>query len=100
MITYERVRELFDYKNGDLVWKQHHGLHGITGKIAGNRQVSGDLRIGVDGQTYEGRRLIWLWHYKWYPVYALTHINRLRSDTRIENMKPSKKEKIPSLIFM
>lgn len=36
--------------------------------------------------------LIWLWHFEKWPMYALDHINRIRDDNRIENLREASHE--------
>jgi hypothetical protein len=85
MITTEKIRELFDYQDGNLIWKQS-SRNGWVGKVAGNLQSNGYTVIKVDGKFQKAHRLVWLWHGKELPE-SLDHINRNRSDNRIENLR-------------
>jgi len=87
MITTEKIRELFDYQDGNLVWKQS-SRNGWVGKVAGSLQDNGYTVIKLNGKFYKAHRLVWLWHGKELPE-SLDHINRNRSDNRIENLRVS-----------
>ena len=59
MITQARVRELFDYREGDLV-RRIAVSNTRVGNIPGCPNSRGYLRTGVDGTLYSNHRLIWL----------------------------------------
>ena len=87
-LTYSYVRELFDYRpDGFLIWKVRKGNKAIAGCVAGtfNQNVYSDVMI--DGKFYKSHRLIWLWHHGYMPEGCLDHINRVKSDNRIENLR-------------
>ena len=81
-LTQERVRELFDYRDGELFWK-------TGGGVAGGLNSNGYLRIGVDGKKHYAHRVIWLWNNGYLPEKGIDHINRDRVDNRIENLRES-----------
>lgn len=87
-MTYEEVRALYDYDpEGYLVHKK--GRHQHVGKRAGFADIadSGYWVIERKGRWLKAHRLIWLWHYGSYPVHSIDHINRVRTDNRIENLR-------------
>ena len=88
MITYNRVRELFDYRDdGCLIWKVSRG--GVKkGDVAGCICATcGYCLIKADNRIYKAHRLIYLWHHGYMPENNLDHINRIRTDNRIENLR-------------
>lgn len=101
MITQEIVRELFDYKNGQLIWKKKTSAKTKIGSCAGSLNSAGYVNVGVNGKLYLLHRLIFLWHHGRLPE-VLDHINGTKSDNRIENLREatflqnSHNKKIPS----
>lgn len=84
-ISQKMVKEIFDYKDGELVWKQPKKKTQI-GEIAGCIGSKGYRLIGYKGKVYKAHRLVFLWHNGYLPV-TVDHINRNRSDNRIENLR-------------
>lgn len=88
-LTQERVRELFDYDEltGDLIRiAKKKGSKGV-GSIAGCLGKRGYCYVAIDGKSYRTHRIIWLWHYGYTPENNLDHINRVKTDNRIENLR-------------
>lgn len=88
MVTQERLKELFDYnpETGNLVWKVRRQRIKVGG-VAGRVDNQGYRRIRLDGRNYQAHRLVWLWHHGEWPKYEIDHINRVRDDNRIENLR-------------
>jgi hypothetical protein len=89
MLTQDRVRELFDYReDGVLVWKNRANNNSAgSGDVAGGPDAKGYILIGVDGKRYKAHRLIWLWHKGYFPEYGIDHRNRKKWDNRIGNLR-------------
>ncbi len=88
MLTQARVRELFDYRSdGELVRKVRTARCVQVGDVAGCPNGLGYKRTMVDGKLYVNHRLIWLWHHGYLPEHDLDHINRIKDDNRIENLR-------------
>lgn len=89
--TYERIRELFDYReDGELITLKH--CHCMSRRKIGEIPTlttctEGYRQISVDGKLWLLHRLIWLWHHGYLPEHQLDHINRDRTDNRIENLR-------------
>jgi len=89
MITFKRIRELFDYRDdGFLIWRISRGK-AKSGDIAGSINYHGYIDIGVDGKKYRAHRLIFLWHHGYIPEGNLDHADRVRANNRIENLRES-----------
>ncbi len=87
MLTQERVRELLDYReDGELIRKVRTTNKVKVGDVTGSLNNGYKLTV-VDGKRYRNHRLIWLWHHGYFPEHQIDHINRIRSDNRIENLR-------------
>ena len=86
-ITQAYLQELFHYHNGNLVWKINKGKRGISGRIAGCVNNKGYIIIIIDRKKYKSHRLVWLFHNGLFPKYQIDHINGIRTDNRIENLR-------------
>ncbi|MBX3452487.1 MAG: HNH endonuclease [Planctomycetaceae bacterium] len=86
-LSQREVRELFELRDGRLYWQVKHKSIS-PGDLAGGLQSNGYWRIKIDGRTYKRSRLVWLYVHGMdsYP-HLLDHINRDRSDDRIENLR-------------
>lgn len=86
-LTQNNVHALFDLRNGELFWKVKRKGRS-PGDLAGNQNLNGYWRIKVNGRSYKRSRLIWLYVHgvDSFPHF-LDHINRDRSDDRIENLR-------------
>ena len=86
--SQERLRELFDYRDGKLIWKVRRQRIKI-GDVFGGPEASGYLRGCVDGVEFKVHRLIWVWHHGDIPEgLVIDHQNEIKADNRIENLKP------------
>jgi hypothetical protein len=83
------LQELLEYNpnTGVFFWKKK--LQGRRkSRIAGCANPQGYIVIGIDGKTYFAHRLAWLYFYAYLPNSKhIDHINRDRSDNRIENLR-------------
>ena len=83
------VKELFDYDRttGNLLWKVSRSRTAKVGHVAGSSNGNGYMAIKVSGILYFAHRLVWLWHYGEFPDGQIDHINGIRNDNRIENLR-------------
>ena len=89
MISAKLVAEYLEYKDGHLWWIKRPP--GPTKNIIGDRfgsvgklgYISGQLL----GKIYKEHRLIWLLNTGTWPEDQLDHINGVRDDNRIENLR-------------
>lgn len=87
-LTADRLRELLDYNpdTGVFTWRKTSGRAG-AGSVAGRSHHQGYCQIGVDGYRHSAHRLAWLHFYGEWPKAEIDHINGLRSDNRIANLR-------------
>lgn len=57
------------------------------GRVAGNKNLHGYVRIGLHGKTHAAHRLAWLYVYGEFPKGHIDHINGVRDDNRISNLR-------------
>lgn len=83
-----RVRDMFSYdsKLGVLIWKKSIGPI-KAGVEAGTLHQKGYTAIILDGKRYLSHRLIWLYVYGELPDCEIDHINKIKNDNRIENLR-------------
>lgn len=88
-ISYERACELlrYDSETGLIYWRvaRRHAVK--AGDLAGSPSSHGYCQIIVDGRSYKAHRLGWLLHFGEWPKLHLDHINGIRDDNRICNLR-------------
>lgn len=85
-MNQEIVKALFDYVDGGMYWKHSRGSNAKAGTRAGRLLRTGYRSIHVSGRRYQEHRLVYLWHNGFIPK-QVDHINRVKSDNRIENLR-------------
>lgn len=85
--SQERLHELFEYRNGQLIRLQCKYAPQYIGKPAGAIEGRGYLQASVDGQSYQVHRLVWKHVTGKDPADQLDHINGDKLDNRIENLE-------------
>lgn len=85
-LTQKIVRELFDYRDGELYWKVPRGNGVKIGDIAGHSRKDGYREISINNKHYLAHRLIFLWYYGYTPEF-LDHIDGNKSNNSIDNLR-------------
>jgi hypothetical protein len=88
-ITQDKLKDLFDYDNGKLIWKNPiKTLCHLTGTVAGTIHKSGYRQIRLDGVGYPAHRLIWIYHNgSINENLQIDHINGVKDNNTIENLR-------------
>jgi len=90
-ITYARLRELLDYEpaSGIFTWRKARRGTAKIGSVAGTIDGKGYVQIKVDSRLYLAHRLAWLYTFGHFPPADIDHQNGVRSDNRIDNLRPA-----------
>lgn len=89
-LTQKYLKELLHYNpnTGIFTWKVAKNSHAKVGDIAGYKKIS-DLYIAIkiDSKKYFAHRLAFLYVYGNFPKRNIDHINHIRDDNRIINLR-------------
>jgi len=88
-MTHEELKTWLNYdiKTGCFTWKKKPSRRVCIGDIAGTLDTDGYRKIKVMGKVIRSHRLAWFYVPGFFPEQELDHINRIRSDNRIENLR-------------
>jgi hypothetical protein len=87
-LTQERLKELLHYnpETGIFTNLTQRGKSIKIGGVAGCKD-KGYVRIEIDYKTYQAHRLAWLYAYGEFPEKFIDHMNEIRDDNRIINLR-------------
>jgi hypothetical protein len=77
-----RPLEHFSNKRNMNYYNNNYG-----NKIITRTNMQGYIRVHIDGINYRAHRLIWKLHYGTEPPDIIDHINGIKDDNRIENLR-------------
>ena len=95
------LKECFDYspESGELVWRvrplHHFPIKKVAiltnaryaGKPVVSKTTNGYTRVSIGNTRYAVHRVIWKMHTGEEPIGQVDHINGVRTDNRIENLR-------------
>ena len=79
-------RFLYIPETGQLVWADNYGPRARKGVVIGSIDSSGYRQVKLSKKSVLVHRIIWLMFNGSYPE-QIDHINRIRTDNRIENLR-------------
>lgn len=90
-ITQEYLREILTYypESGLFFWRKSTSTKIKAGQRAGGIDQNGYVRIRINRRKYQAHRLAWLYVHGVLPPKDTDHINRVRNDNRIGNLRPA-----------
>lgn len=88
-ITQSRLKELLDYnpETGCFTWLVSRQCVQKGDPAGSLHKAKGYIFIRADLARYAAHRLAWLYVYGEWPKKEIDHINGVRSDNRIENLR-------------
>lgn len=89
VLTYTRLKELLHYdpSTGHFKWRVQRRGAVKPGDTAGRLEGKGYIQIGIDGTRYQAHRLAWFYTFNVMPSGVIDHINGIRTDNRISNLR-------------
>lgn len=89
-ISLQRLRELLDYDRFTGIWTWRDKRWKMpAGSIAGSVGAGGYIQIRVDRKLYMAHVLAWFYSFEKWPKNQIDHVNRVRSDNRLNNLRQS-----------
>lgn len=88
-LTAETLREHLSYDPGTGVFTRRKSNTNAVkaGTVAGSLARNGYVTIMVNGHMYKAHRLAWLYVYGVWPAHHIDHINGVKHDNRIANLR-------------
>lgn len=89
-ITQAELKSLLTYneETGYFYWKNLVGYRSkVAGKKAGTLNARGYIAINISSRPMLAHRLAWLYMHGEWPSLQIDHINGVRTDNRIANLR-------------
>ena len=88
-LTQSRLKEIlhYDQATGIFAWatEKRYGLK--SGSVAGTKNAQGYIDIQIDEIKHKAHRLAWLYYYGEFPKKNIDHLNKIRNDNAITNLR-------------
>lgn len=87
-LSHETLTRVLDYDpaTGVFVWKVDRGRSTKAGSVAGTLN-RGYVQLSIEKKLYAGHRVAWFYVHKTWPANELDHINMVRDDNRMVNLR-------------
>ncbi len=89
MLTQAELKSylFYDKETGIFIRIKTTSNRSKINSVAGNVCSNGYMEVRVAGKSYLQHRLAWLYEYGVWPSKMIDHINGVRNDNRIENLR-------------
>jgi len=89
ILTKEQLQDVLEYnpETGVFTWKIRAAQNVRIGDVAGQITSKGYVRIKILGKQYMAHRLAWLYVHGGFMPDQADHINGVRDDNRIANLR-------------
>lgn len=88
VVTQEELLSRLQYREGHLWWVRPPKKARVkVGDRWGSVTIRGYVTGMVCQKRFQEHRLIWLYHYGVWPVGSIDHVNGIKHDNRIENLR-------------
>jgi hypothetical protein len=89
-MTQDELKQILSYCpiTGHFTWliaPKHTTIN--VGDRAGSLNSNGYLTITINGKAYKEHRLAWLYVHGYFPSKGIDHINGVKDDNRIDNLR-------------
>lgn len=86
-LSFTEAHKLFEYKDGKLYNKIARGTKAKPGNVIGWKAKSGYISARVHGRSFYIHQIVFLLHNGYIPEVEIDHINKIKDDNRIENLR-------------
>jgi len=88
-IELDRLRTILDFdpETGLFKWAIDHSRKSKKGSLPGNINTLGYHVLCIDRKDYYAHRLAWFYVHGVWPSGDIDHINGIRSDNRLSNLR-------------
>lgn len=92
-MTLDEFKKYLSYspETGLFTWIKKSSDKTALGSVAGCRRPDGYIKIKILGRSFLAHRLAWVFTHGEWPEEEIDHINRVRGDNRIANLRSVKK---------